>query len=299
VTVVESASQFRLRLPARGLRLIDRLLLGYLAIGGVIALVRANQRPAAGWAVVAYSGIAALVLLLARPGHGILGRALREVYPLLLLVPLYSSLDLINGIGQVPVHDVLIRQWEAALFGGQVSQTWWQQSHNPFFSWLFHLSYFSYYLIIPLPFAWFAVTGDGASLRRSVLIIFATYLVCYLWFIFFPVAGPYYEFPRPAAWFLDNGPARVVYATLSTGSSYGAAFPSSHVAATVSALIAGWLGSRTLGWILAIPTVLLTIGVVYCQMHYAVDAVAGVALGSVIALGLARVGHDRRLIERK
>jgi membrane-associated phospholipid phosphatase len=233
-----------------------------------------------------------MVFLLSQPGLGVFGRALREVYPLLLLVPLYSSLDLLNGIDQVQVYDGLVRNWERSLFGGQVSRTWWQTQPSRFLSVLFHLSYISYYLIIPLPLAWFAVARDVASLRRSVLIIFATFLACYVWFILLPVAGPYYEFPRPAPWFVNNYPARLVYATLSTGSSYGAAFPSSHVAGTVAAAIAGWLGSRQLGWILLIPTVLLTIGVVYTQMHYAVDALAGAVLGIVVSLALARLTRE-------
>jgi membrane-associated phospholipid phosphatase len=263
-------------------RLIDRLFLGFLLIAGTIAALRGPGRPQAWWALAAYGLLAAMVLLLSRPGLGVLGRALREIYPLLLLVPLYSSLDLLNGIGQVAIHDPLVQGWEQALFGGQVSRTWWHSHPSPFLSTLFHLSYFSYYLIIPLPLAWFAITRDLRSLRRSVLIIFTTFLLCYLWFILFPVAGPYYEFPRPEPWFTDNYPARLVYATLSTGSSYGAAFPSSHVAATLAAAIAGWLGSRRLGLILLVPTVLLAIGVVYTQMHYAVDALAGVLIGLAV-----------------
>ena len=78
-----------------------------------------------------------------------------------------------------------------------------------------------------------------------------TFVLCYLIFIFFPVAGPYYMFPRPAAWFLDNPAARLVYDTLAEGSSYGAAFPSSHVAASLAAtLSAGGLtesGARAAG----------------------------------------------------
>ena len=280
------------------MRLIDKLFLGFLVVAGTVAAIRGPERPAAWWALGAYVLLAAMVLLLSRPGLGVFGRALREVYPLLLLVPIYSSLDLLNGVDQVRVYDGMVRGWEQSIFGGQVSQTWWQANPSRFLSTLFHLSYFSYYLIIPLPLVWFAVTRDAASLRRSVLIIFATFLACYLWFILFPVAGPYYEFPRPAPWFVDNYPARLVYATLSTGSSYGAAFPSSHVAGTVAAALSGWLGSRRLGLLLLVPTVLLTIGVVYAQMHYAVDALAGALLGIIVSLLLARLTQDRRLESR-
>ena len=132
-----------------------------------------------------------------------------------------------------------------------------------------------------------------ANLRRSVLIIFTTFLVCYLCFMLFPVAGPYYEFPRPAHWFLANWPAELVYKTLAAGSSYGAAFPSSHVAGTIAAAAAAGLGSRALGLILTIATVFLAIGVVYCQMHYAIDATAGVITGLVVAGGLMRVRSEK------
>lgn len=274
-------------------RLVDRLLFGFLALASVVALVRSPSRPTAWWALGAYLLIALLVRLLAAPGLGAIGRTLREVYPLLLLVPLYSSLDLLNGVGQVQVHDTLVRHWETLMFGGQVSQTWWRQHPSQLGSTLFHLSYFSYYLIVPLPIAWFGIRGDMANLRRSVLIIFTTFLVCYLCFMLFPVAGPYYEFARPAAWFLDNGPARLVYRTLATGSSYGAAFPSSHVAGTIAATAAAWMGSRVLGAGLTVATVLLTIGVVYCQMHYAIDAATGVAVGLAVAGLLRKVRPER------
>ena len=277
----------------RRLRTVDRLLLAFLALGSGIALVRWDQRPLAKWALLAYGLVALLIFLLTRRPAGIVSRAVREIYPLLLLVPLYSSLDLLNGIGQITVHDQLIRRWEEWLFGAQVSRIWWQEHGSRLWSIVFHASYFSYYVIIPLPLAWFGVTGDLASLRRSVLIIFSTFLACYVCFLLVPVAGPYYEFPRPAAWFTANGPAHLVYATLATGSSYGAAFPSSHVAATVAAAISGWMGSRKLGVLLAVPTLLLTIGVVYCQMHYAVDALAGVGLGVLMSI-VFRKGETRR-----
>jgi len=85
--------------------------------------------------------------------------------------------------------------------------------------------------------------------------------------------------------------------TLSSGGSYGAAFPSSHVAATTAAVIGAWLGSRRLGYILALPALLLAIGTVYCHMHYLIDAVLGLTTGIVIPLLLlwwdrGRTGRD-------
>ena len=120
-------------------------------------------------------------------------------------------------------------------------------------------------------------------------------MVCYLVFIFFPVAGPYYVLARPDPWFVDNLFARAVYDTLATGSSYGAAFPSSHVAAAVAATLSAGRGSRWLGWSLAVPTVLLTVAVVYCQMHYGVDAIAGLLTGAGVTALVERL--DRQTAE--
>ena len=112
-----------------------------------------------------------------------------------------------------------------------------------------------------------------------------TFVVCYLVFVFFPVAGPYYVFPRPPPWFVDNPPARLVYATLAAGSSYGAAFPSLARRGHRRGRARRLQGSRRLGLLLVVPTILLAVGVVYCQMHYGVDALAGCGVGLVVAAG--------------
>ena len=156
-----------------------------------------------------------------------------------------------------------------------------------FWSTVLHGAYFAYYPIIALPVLTFLLIRRPEAARRSVLWLLATYVLTYVVFVLYPVAGPYYEFPRPAAWFIDNFTARLVYGTLANGSAYGAAFPSSHVAATLVATAAAFRGSRRVGWILVVPALLLTVGVVYCQMHYAVDALAGIAVaGAVVAAGI-------------
>jgi len=275
-------------LAARSLRLVDRLLLAYLALAGIIAAFRIPSRPRAAWALVVYALVAALILLLGDDRVGRVGRTLREVYPIVLLPILYASLDLVNGF-DIRVWDPVVRGWEELLFGGQISRSWWQERPSAFWSTLLHAAYFAYYLIVPLPVVWFLLTGRLERARETVTLILATFLLCYLCFQLFPVAGPYYEFPRPSGEFMANWAARLVYGTLDQGSSYGAAFPSSHVAATIAASIGAWRGSARFGLALAVPTGLLAVGVVYCQMHYAVDAVAGAA----VALAVAAVGLRR------
>jgi len=271
--------------PAQGrpdpLRAADLLLLAYLAIVSIVAAFRAPHAPECWWLLLAHALVVVLVYLVTRPGLGPVGKTIREIYPLLLLPALYSELDILNSVA-VPVHDLLVQHWELLLFGGQLSREWWQAAPSRFWSTVLHAAYLSYYLIISAPALYFAWRGDLQAVRRFVLVVIATFVICYLIFIFFPVAGPYYEFRRPPAWFTDNLPARLTYEALASGSSYGAAFPSSHVAAALAATLAAWRASRPLGLVLVVPTLLLTVGVVYCQMHYAVDALAGLAVGLLV-----------------
>ncbi len=274
--------------PTSRLLAVDRVILAYLLVATVVAVYRAPTEPGCWWVVLANALVGLLVAFLTRPGLGRFGQILREVYPLLLLVVLYGELDVLNGAG-IRVHDDLVQRWELGLFGREVSRDWWQSAPSRFWSTVLHSAYFSYYFIVTIPVSLFLYRDDLVAARRFVLAVMVTFVVCYLAFLFFPVAGPYYVFPRPAAWFLDNDAARLVYDTLAHGSSYGAAFPSSHVAATVAAAFTAWHGSHRLGRVLLVPTVLLAVGVVYCQMHYAVDALAGLVVGGVVGLGVASI----------
>lgn len=268
------------------LRPVDRVLLGYVVATSVVAAARLASTPSAMWVLVAN---ALVILLIALARHAGEASWLAELYPVCILLALYGALDLLAGNGRVTTHDEIVQRWEAAIFGGQISRDWWQRAPSSLWSTLLHGAYFSYYLVIPAGPLWFLWKRDRRNLRRVVLAEITTFMLCYLIFIFFPVAGPYYEFPRPSPEFLDNGAARLVYGILAKGSAYGAAFPSSHVAGVIAAIIASARGSRALAAVLAVPGLLLTVGVVYCQMHYGVDAVAGVVLGIVGALTASTV----------
>jgi membrane-associated phospholipid phosphatase len=269
------------------LRAVDLLLLAYLTVVSIVAVVRASSRP--GWwlVLVAHGLFVLLLFLLTRPNLGPLGRTLREIYPLLLLLGLYSELDVLNSGGGA-IHDQIVQRWELFLFGTQISRAWWQSAPSVFWSTVLHGAYLSYYFIVAAPALYFAWRGDLVAVRRFVLAVMATFIVCYLVFLFFPVAGPYYQFPRPDPWFTDNLPAQLAYQALASGSSYGAAFPSSHVAAALAATLAAARISPRLGLILSVPTLLLTVGVVYCQMHYGVDALAGLVVGALVTWGVGR-----------
>ena len=286
-------AQVRHRAVSRHFFPVDRLLLGYVGVVSAVALSRLSSFPDCGWLLLANALVVALVLMVTRSDLGPFGRLVHDAYPILLLIALYASLDILNGGGRVAVHDATVQRWEQALFSGEPSRDWWQAAPSAFWSAVLHAAYFSYYLIIAVPTVVLLRRADRAPVRRFVFAVMVTFVVCYLVFIFFPVAGPYYAFPRPGGPFVDNAAARLVYVLLAEGSSFGAAFPSSHVAASVAATVLAWTASRSLGLVLGAATALLTVGVVYCQMHYGVDAIAGLVLGLAVGVGVNCVNGER------
>jgi membrane-associated phospholipid phosphatase len=57
------------------------------------------------------------------------------------------------------------------------------------------------------------------------------------------------------------------------------------------AAIYAWRGWRALGAVLLPAVVLLALATVYCQFHYAVDALSGAALAGLLLLLLPREGY--------
>lgn len=265
------------------------MLAGYGLVVAAIATARLSQRGIVPL-LLAHLALPLLAWLVVRAPESPTGRFLRTSYPLILLTALYSSIDALNGFGATATHDLALQRIESTLFGGQPSRDWWRAAPSAFWSTLLHAVYFSYYVIVPIPALVFLLTRRMAALEQYLNGVIATYLACYLCYMLYPVAGPYYEFVRPTGSFVANAPARLVYATLARGSAFGAAFPSSHVAATVAATVGAWAGSRRLAVVIAVPTLLLAIGVVYCQMHYVVDSAVGVVMGVAIPLLVMRRG---------
>lgn len=264
------------------LRPAERILGLYAAVVVAVSLARLGTYPGVGWVALAHLLVLALLMAVRRSGD----TTIRAITPIVTLLALYGALDVLNGFGAGPTHDRSVRHWEVATFGMEVGRVWWQRAPSAFWSTVLHAAYFSYYLIVPAPIALFLVRNDRAALDRATTAVMAAFTACYLCFIFFPVAGPYYEYPRPAAWFTANLPARTVYAVLAGGSSFGAAFPSSHVAATWAAAVTTMVAATGWGALLSVMSLLLTVGVVYCQMHYGVDALAGLGVAG-LAIGLA------------
>jgi membrane-associated phospholipid phosphatase len=260
----------------------DKLFIGYMGLSGLFALVMGG----ADGAVLAVLHAVAIggVLLWSRrpvPKGGFL-RFLRVAYPVALTPLLYSELASLNQFLVTGYLDEMVQGWEMALFGTQLSieaSNWF-----PAFglSEWFHLGYVSYYLIVPAAMIGVYLTRGAAALHRTIFTIALAFFVCYVIFIVLPVAGPRYYFEQISGTLSEGSIFGVVHLILESGSSKGTAFPSSHIAATASAVFAAGREDRRLFWWLVVPMVGLSIGTVYGRFHYGVDALAG-ALIAILA----------------
>jgi hypothetical protein len=260
-------------------RLVEIVLATYAALVSLTALTRIGLSRWNLGIALAHALVVLLMWMLTRPGLGKVGQFLREVSPLVLILVGYSALDVLSGGGLIRGHDDTVMRWEQALFGMQPARDWWRGHPSAFWSFLLHGVYLFYYLVLAVPSVYFIFRGDWPALRLFSRNVVCTYCFCFLIFAWFPVGGPYYVFARPTGAFVDNLPAQLVYAALLGGSSYGAAFPSSHVAATTAAELATWKSNRVLGMVLLVPVILMPIATVYTQMHYGIDALLGLVIG--------------------
>lgn len=259
----------------------DVLLIAYLLVTGVLALAAGARTGLELGLVHALAG--GLMAFLSRrplPRFAVL-RFFRIGLPLLAMPFLYIELRVLDQLLFHGYFDATVQGWEHALFGVQLSVAAARALPYTWLSEILHLGYFSYYLVVPVAAVAAYLEGGPKALERLTLTVGLAFVVCYLCFIVFPVAGPRYMFPP-----LSGPPARaavyeLVHHVLESGSSKGTAFPSSHVAVAVSALLAAWRDGRRGFWILLLPVSALVVGTVYGRFHYGVDALAGLCVAAI------------------
>jgi membrane-associated phospholipid phosphatase len=273
-----------------GLRPVDVLLLGYLLFTGLVIL--AYPKNVAWWALHLALRLVAVVAILrlvpVRPGNRVLA-FLRDWYPVLAFIPLYAELGALTRLFFGGNHDLAVVGWEGMLLGGQPSQTWRTTFPSRWLSEYLHFAYFYYYVVPATLAMWLYVRGDMARFSRALTAILGAFLTCCLIYIAFPVVGPYHHFGHPTAESWGGIFAPLVHGIVQRGSSLGTAFPSSHTAVAVTVWLSAWRLSRPAFWVLCAIVPALALGTIYGGFHYALDTMAGVALGVAVALGAPRL----------
>jgi len=232
------------------------------------------------WPWLLASDVLALLLieLIARaPGAGAVARFAALWYPLILVPVYYAQLGVI-GLDVEHVHDLTLLRWEHLLFSGQPSVAWHRAMPQAALSWVLHGCYLAHYaIILGVPLALWLRAGRDEG-ERAVFTVSLAFYVCFVSSLVFPVAGPGYTYPPPAGPEARVATARLVHWIVDSGSSYGTAFPSSHVAASWAAVLVAGRRAPGLALLLAPVALGLAAGTVYGQFHYVLDAAAGAAV---------------------
>ncbi len=279
------------------MRPVDRLVVTYLAFITILILLRWEFTFENLLLLFMHALVGVLIFLFTKIGEtDKVGRVLHLIYPLILLPTLYTELGVLTmqrDLGSTFERDAVVQGWDAMLFGGQVSYDWIRNAPSVFWSGVLHLAYVLYYPIVLAGPLLLLIRKRPRQAEHVVFTTILAFVVCYVVFALYPVAGPNYAFEHPTGPVRDVWSARLVYGLLGTGSSFGTAFPSSHVAATVAANIALWREWRALALAVLVPTILLIIGTVYCQMHYGIDATVGLCIGVAVGMLGAFVARKR------
>ncbi len=282
----------------------DLILMDYVSFSGLVILFmgwRLESPALWGGLLVVHAAIVAITWWLCnkpRPEPGILGFA-RDLYPIVYIVFLYWELRHLALFFSVGYNDATILAAEMAIFGEQLAMTFSERFPNMLLSEIMHFFYAFYWVIVPLAGGAMYLRGRHEGFRELVFSLTLVFFTCYLFFIFYPVQGPHYEFPMIGEPLSNGFFYQLVHAVLQDGGSKGAAFPSSHVAVACTILPVAWRHDRAVFWWFLTPVVGLTISTVYGRFHYGIDALCGVLLVVIIfPLGLRfKAWLDRRMRE--
>ncbi len=265
------------------LSLYEKSVLIYLSLSALFALIF-HQRVEKWDYIVGYhiTLVSAILAINAVPiGRKGLLRVMKDWYIFLVFPVLFKELTFLSRALFPYYLEPAIISSEEKLFG-----LFSKYFFRPEYKWLNELMAFSY------SFYYFLVPMVGIYLYRkrtySEFEIFAfrfctTMFICYGLFILIPVRGPHHSVLGADPTALEGYFfVKLIHWMQSYGSAVGAAFPSSHVAAT-------WIAAFSLkrvrpDWYrLVLPfLILLTVSVFYLRYHYVVDAISGYALALLL-----------------
>jgi membrane-associated phospholipid phosphatase len=180
--------------------------------------------------------------------------------------------------------DAFVAGLDGLLFGlhPAIEFSRWLQGHR-WVNELFFFSYFFFYILVATGVWVLFFRRRFREAERFLFTVSASFFVMYVWFTFFPVKGPKYFFPElRAVWYgnfrgyLFTGLMKGTFRNMNLA---GAAFPSSHVAVALVALLMNWKHNRFLVPVFLPFTLLLCASTVYIYAHYFVDIPTGLLAG--------------------
>ena len=262
----------------------DWCAIGYLAITGVLILI--FHKNVARWYLYllvracVIAAILSLTLVQETLPHP--WQFIRDWYPLSTIALFYFEMGKLTQLVFHRFFDDAIIRWEKRVFRGMPCIELSHKFPSLLLSEVLHLCYFSYYLIAVFLAAWLYFQGKVVPFQETVFAETLTFNLSLLCYPFIPATGPRYHFDKIEGKLASGFFFRLTHAILSTGSSKGTAFPSSHVSLSVIVLLCA-LRYDTTAFLILLPLCTgLTLGTVFGRFHYAIDALAGAVLAMLI-----------------
>jgi membrane-associated phospholipid phosphatase len=275
---------------SESVRLVDHITATYNALLALIWLCLIPQWSYSVWLALAHAAAAFLPQLLKRAHGGLspAGRVVRDIYPLIFILALWTELDFVRRLLHDANFDRVIGDLDLAIWGVHLNEVWLPAMPWLWFSEIMHFGYFSYYFSVIVPLLYMAIRGSPEMKRDMTFRVMLVYLSCFVLYIAFPVDGPHflsehYEGPHQAGFFY-----RLDQILQGQGDALGCSFPSSHVAASTTMAYLGirWL-SKPAATLLVLAAVGVALSTFYTQHHFAIDSLAGIVLALWLQLRVA------------
>jgi membrane-associated phospholipid phosphatase len=269
---------------------VDRLVIAYLAVIGVLATIYHNRVP--GWWIIVIANAAGIAGVLWLAGSLPTRRSrylqlLRFWYPALLLMPLFEQLTFVIH----PIHprdfDVELALLDRSLFFGADPVVWLQSFSRPWITDILQVAYSSFYLLPLGIILLLYMEGRIREFLESQFGLLLCFYLSYLGYILVPALGP-----RFSAEGVIHAPQGLIVSkflqdllnALERAGHMRDAFPSGH---TAVGLMVQWYFLRFYGkrglWISPLIAALL-VSTVYLGYHYVIDIFAGTLLALICLL---------------
>ena len=260
--------------------------------------------------MVQYIGILLFIFLIVMLNNYIKNpfvRFIRFWYPITLLGFFFDAATQIDRVLFTEYLDPIFQYWDYLIFGYQPVVEWGLKWNSFVIQEFFHFNYFAYYLMIfGVPLYVYLHKGKAEFVRVLFNVLFV-FFTCYVVFVFLPVAGgrimenyylsgvyykgytSYVASVRELTETYRHGLfTHIMVYIYRSSTHFGGAFPSSHVAVSLTIALLSFRYFKLLAWVLVLMTFFLAISTVFCHYHYFVDAVAGVLYG-IVMFGLSEL----------
>jgi len=227
------------------------------------------------FAIVVVIGILILVVKF-RPQWAFL----RDSLPFAFCLAIYTNLhDTIHFANPHDIHNALIAV-DGWLFGVQPS-VWAERFIHPALTEYFSFCYMIFFLFAPLVALTLYLQGRKVEFRNTLVSVILCFYTGYLLYIVFPAVPPRITLKDMYTLTFKGTPiadaALMMVGALPSDSR--AAFPSLHAAVTLLSLMFAFKYVRWLFWIMLPFCAGLILSTIYLRHHYAIDIIAGFALG--------------------